>query len=119
MHLGCYVLSVICVVQVGQGPVGRRFINPSSQVLQEHVPGLNGSYGRCEALPVTYTPLAKFMLCQAATHTLGVGVAGVKRNTIFVRDGRVEVALHLVDRLRNQTEVQLGVGEEVVQKTCK
>lgn len=59
MHSGCYVLSVVRVVQVSQGPVGGGLINPSSQILQEHVPSLDGSNGRCEALPVTYTPLAK------------------------------------------------------------
>lgn len=80
-----YILSGDGVVQVGQGAVGRGLVDPERQVLEEGGPGIGGGNGSREALPVK----------------LGVGVAGIQWNTIPVGDGRVEVALHLVDGIRH------------------
>ena len=50
--------------------------------------------------------------------TFSVLVSGVQRHPILLLHRRVEVALHILNRLRHQVQAQLSVGVKVVQETC-
>lgn len=97
-----HILSGDSIVQVGQGAVSGRLVDPSRQVVEEGAACVSGGDGRRETFPVALCP----------------GVTGVEGNAVLVRHGGVEVALHLIDRLWHEAQTQLGVGKEVVKKTC-
>lgn len=49
--------------------------------------------------------------------TFGEHISGIKWYAVGLRDGRVEIALHIIDGLRDEVETEKFVSVEVVEKT--
>lgn len=97
------VVARYAVVEVSEGPVGRRDADPVGDARDDFVAGALGGDGRDPELPIR----------------LRVRVARVQRHAVLQLYARVEVALHVVDVLGHEVvvEAQQRVGVQVVQQT--
>ena len=87
------------VVQIGERAICDGMVEPIRDRVDEKTSGAWGARGRRPHLPIA----------------LGVGMSIVERDAEDLRDLGIPLALHVVDALRDQSQVQQLVREDVIE----